>query len=130
MKHFFIFSLLFAFSSLYGQSEKAVVFGNITDLETGLVVEFATVYIQNTNIATESGLDGSYRLEIDADKKQRLVVSRLGYNTASILVKEMTPGSKRYVNIKLAAQESDIEIIVTESRIEDVGMVREEVSEF
>ena len=130
MKHFLLFLLLFAFSSIFSQSEKAVIFGNITDLETGLAVEFATVYIQNTNIATESGLDGSYRLEIEPDKKQRLVVSRLGYNTASTLVTEMAPGSKRYVNIKLAAQESDIEIIVTESRIEDVGMVKEEVSEF
>ncbi len=130
MKQFLIVFLLFSINSLFGQSEKAVVFGNITDLETGLAVEFATVYIQNTNNATESTIDGSYRIEIDADKKQRLVVSRLGYNTASILITEMAPGSKRYVNIKLAAQESDIEIIVTESRIEDVGMVREEVSEF
>ncbi|MFT6337600.1 MAG: hypothetical protein ACI86M_000371 [Saprospiraceae bacterium] len=129
MKQFLIFLLLFAFSPLFSQSEKAVVFGNITDLETGLAVEFATVYIQNTNIATESGIDGSYRLEIEASKKQRLVVSRLGYNTASTLITEMAVGSKRYVNIKLAAQESDIEIIVTESRIEDVGMVKEEVSE-
>jgi hypothetical protein len=129
MKQFLIVLLLFSINSLFGQSEKAVVFGNITDLETGLAVEFATVYIQNTNIATESAIDGSYRLEIESDKKQRLVVSRLGYNTASTLITEMAPGSKRYVNIKLAAQESDIEIIVTESRIEDVGMVKEEVSE-
>jgi len=77
----------------------------------------------------ESAIDGSYRLEVPANKKQRLVVSRLGYNTASTLINEMDAGSKRYVNIKLAAQESDIEIIVTESRIEDVGMVKEEVSE-
>jgi len=130
MKQFLLFILLLTFSSVSSQSEKAIIFGNITDLETGVSVEFATVYIQNTNIATESGIDGSYRLEIEANKKQRLVVSRLGYNTASTLVAEMDPGSKRYVNIKLAAQESDIEIIVTESRIEDVGMVKEEVSEF
>jgi hypothetical protein len=129
MKQILIGFFLIACLPIFGQSEKPVVFGNVTDLETGLVVEFATVYIQNTNVATESAIDGSYRIEIEPNKKQRLVVSRLGYNTASTLITEMAPGSKRYVNIKLAPQESDIEIIVTESRIEDVGMVKEEVAE-
>lgn len=123
----FLFLLFVSIGSTTAQS--AVVFGRISDLSSGDPVEFATVYIQNTNNATESGIDGQYRIEVETGKKQRLVVSRIGYTTASSLIPEMVAGGKRYINIKLSPQEADIEIIVTESRIEDIGMVKEEVSE-
>ena len=128
MKQKILFLLCWIFSfSLHGQ--KAVVFGTITDLDTGAPVEFATVYIENSSIATESNTKGSYRLEVEPNTKQRLIVSRLGYTTASAIIPNMEPGGKRYINIKLSPQESDLEIVVRESRIEDVGMVKEEVTE-
>ncbi|MEE9439893.1 MAG: carboxypeptidase-like regulatory domain-containing protein [Saprospiraceae bacterium] len=125
----YLFLLILVFFGANIGAQKAVVFGNISDLETKLPVDFATVYIENTNIATESAIDGSYRLEIDANKVFRLVVSRLGYENAYYSIPKMDKNKKRLVNIKLAPQESDIEIVVTESRVEDVGMVREEVTE-
>lgn len=128
MKRIYFFFLLGLLSvSVYGQ--KAIVFGKITDLESGKPVEFATIYIENSNIATESDTKGNYRLEIEPDVVQRLIVSRLGYTTASTAIRPMNPDGKRYINIKLSPQESDLEIVVRESRIEDVGMVKEEVSE-
>jgi len=113
--------------SIIGQ--QAIVFGSITDLETGLPVEFATVYIENTSNASESDSKGKYRLEIEPDTKQRLIVSRIGYTTASAIVPAMKSGAKRYINVKLSPQQSDLEIVVRESRIEDAGMVKEEVTE-
>lgn len=115
--------------SYVGYSQKAVVFGTITDLDTGLPVEFATVYIENSNNATESDSKGKYRIEVDAETKQRLIVSRIGYTNASAFIPALPVSSKRYINIKLSPQESDLEIVVRESRIEDVGMVKEEVTE-
>jgi len=128
MRHIYLTFLCCMFSSFL-PGQKAVVFGTITDLDTDLPVEFATVFIENTNIAVESGADGAYRIEVEADKKQRILVSRLGYTTASAFVPAMPAGAKRYVNIKLSPQQSDLEIVVRESRIEDVGMVKEEVTE-
>jgi len=122
-----IFCLVSTFA--ISQSGTSVVFGIVTDLDTELPVEFATVYIENTNNATETDEKGNYRIEVEADKAAKLVVSRLGYINATVVLPKMTAGGKRYVNIKLAPQQSDIEIIVTESRIEDVGMVKEEVTE-
>lgn len=124
---FFIFFAAILSMSTYGQ--KAIVFGSITDLESGKPVEFATIYIENSSIATESDLRGAYRLEIESNLVQRLIVSRLGYTTASAVIPAMDPGAKRYMNVKLSPQESDLEIVVRESRIEDVGMVKEEVTE-
>ncbi|MEM9545824.1 MAG: TonB-dependent receptor [Bacteroidota bacterium] len=127
MKHIYLFFLVLCTVVSYGQ--KAIVFGTITDLETGLPVEFATVYIENSSNAVESDSKGAYRLEIEADTKQRLIVSRIGYTTASTSISAMEAGAKRYINIKLSPQESDLEIVVRESRIEDVGMVKEEVTD-
>ena len=124
---YFILILWLSAASVFAQ--KAVLFGTITNLETGIPVEFATIYIENTNTATESSAKGAYRLEIEADTKQRMIVSRIGFTTASALIPSMAVGTKRYINIKLSPQQSDLEIVVRESRIEDVGMVREEVSE-
>lgn len=128
MKKSILILLLSSFCfSLIGQ--KAIVFGKITDLETGLPIEFATIYIENSSNATESDVKGAYRLEIEPETKQRLIVSRIGYTTASSFIPAMAPGAKRYVNIKLSPQQSDLDIVVRESRIEDVGMVKEEVEE-
>ena len=71
---YFIFFLILSAISMHGQ--KAIIFGTITDLETGMPVEFATVYIENSNNATESDRSGAYRLEIEAETKQRMIVSR------------------------------------------------------
>ena len=123
-------SILFLFvGCLLTAQEGPVVFGEVTNIQTGTAVEFATVYIDGTNIATETDEKGRYRLVIEPEQRSKLVVSRIGYQTATTMIPAMQSGSKRYVNIKLATEEYDLEIVVTGSKIEDVGMVKEEVTE-
>ena len=111
---------------VYGQ---AIIFGSITDMDSKAAVDFATVYVEGTSIAAESDVNGDYRLEIPAGQPCVVVVSRIGYSDARAKVPSMAAGAKRYVNVKLAPEQSDMEVVVTESRIEDIGMVREEVRE-
>ena len=110
--------------------EKAVVFGVITDLETEEFVDFATVFVKNTNNATESDLGGNFRLEVDADKMCTIVISRIGYVQTEIQVPKLEADKKRYYKVRLASQESDLGIVIKDSKIEDVGVVREEVTDF
>ena len=110
--------------------EKAVVFGVITDLETQEFVDFATVYVKSTNNATESDAGGNFRLEVEADKLCTVVISRIGYIQTEIQVPKIEAGKKRYYKVQLATKESDLGIVIKGSKIEDVGMVREEVSDF
>lgn len=127
MKYFFFcISFLFCLAT-YGQD--VVIFGVITDAETGIPIDFATVYVEGTSTAAESNDRGEYRIEVAADTRLTLVFTRIGYTDASAKLPSMTADSKRYMNIKLAVKSSDFEVIVTESRIEDIGMVREEVQE-
>lgn len=124
---FLLVAFLCSVSSAFGQSP--VVFGRVIDIKTSQPVDFVTVYIKGTSIATESDANGEYRIEIPADKPSSLIFSRIGYVDGTVNLPSMLSGGKRFVNVKLAPKSSDLEVIVRESRIEDIGMVREEVSD-
>lgn len=110
-------------------AQNPIIFGAITDIETERPIDFATVFIEGSTDAVESDDKGNYRIEVPAGEAILLQVSRIGYQTVSKRIPAMKVGDKRYLNIRLAIKSSDLEIVVTESRIEDVGMVREEVHE-
>ncbi len=116
-------------SSLTSQ-DKATLFGVVSDLDTKEIVEFATVYIKDTNISSETNAYGEYSLQVSAGEKLTLVVSRIGYKETEYRVKALPTGVKRNINIKLVPEVSDLDIVIRDSKIEDVGMVREEVTEF
>lgn len=112
---------------MHGQD--VVVFGNVTDLNTGKPIDFATVYQAGTANATETDINGLYRLEVPEDASCQIIVGRLGYVETTFSVPRMDAGSKRNINVQLASKDSGLEVVVRASRIEDVGMVREEVTD-
>ena len=110
--------------------QKATVFGVVKDIDTDRVVEFVTVYIDGTNISTETNTYGEYSLQVDAGKAFKIVFSRIGYIESSYELQALPEGRKRNINIQLAPKMSDVDVIIRSSKIEDVGMVKEEVTEF
>lgn len=118
------------FSQAVNAQNSAVVFGVITDLDTGEFVDFASVYEKGSSNAAESDTEGNFRLELSPNQKHTVVVSRLGYIETEINVPPLEIGQKRYYKVKLAPKSSGVEIVIRDSKIEDVGMVREEVSDF
>jgi len=126
---FILVAVLFSLSSSWGQGS-AKVFGVITDLDTKEVIDFATVYIKDSNTATETNAFGEYSLTVPAGQKLVLVVSRIGYKETEYKIKKLPADGKRNINVKLVSEVSELEIVIRDSKIEDVGMVREEVTEF
>ncbi len=120
----FVFSFLFSFAQ-----NKATIAGSIVDGVTNEAVEFATVYEKGTSNATESDFQGKFRIEVRAGKEITLVFSRLGYKESEILLTPTKKRTTRQLDISMAPQDSDVEIIVTGDKIEDTGMIREEVTE-
>ncbi|MEL6717348.1 MAG: TonB-dependent receptor, partial [Bacteroidota bacterium] len=110
---------------LFAQS--GTITGKVTDNSSGEAVEFVTVYVKGSNNVVETNAKGFYRIEVDADKKITLVFSRTGYEQKSINVKALKEQEERVLNISLKETISDIDITVTDSKIEDSGMIREEV---
>lgn len=126
-KLFTIFIFLLVLGHTYGQG--GVVFGVIRDIDTGAGIDFVTVFVDGTSVSTESDINGQYRIEVTENQRATIKFSRLGYTDLSIQVEAMKSGQKRNINVKMVPKSTELEIVVRAGKIEDVGMVREEVTE-
>lgn len=131
MKQIFTLLLIIGYTSLtWGQTESnAVITGIVTDAISTAPIELATVYIKGTSTAVETSNNGRYRIEIPASEPCTLVYSRIGYKEIETVVAAMDPRSRRQIDVEMAPLDSDVEVIVKESKIEAGGMVREEVTQ-
>lgn len=124
-----VYFILFLLSNIGLQSQNSVVFGIIRDIDSNEGIDFVSVYVEGTSNVTESDNNGQYKIIVEPNKRATLKFSRLGYSDLSINVEAMQPGQKRNINVKMVPKASDLEIVVRAGKIEDVGMVREEVTE-
>ena len=118
---------LFAFFSLIAQT--ATISGVIRDGGTGQPIDLAAAFIKAENILSETKEDGRYTIEVPADKAFELGFSRIGYKETAVRVRPMKAGATRQIDVELVAFESDLEVVVTESRIEDAGVIRENMEQ-
>ncbi len=124
-----LFLCCFVFNAQAQKADEATIFGSITDAITDQPIEFVTVYLKDTNVATNSDDKGNYRLTIPAGEAHTLVFSRIGYKEGTTFVQVMRKGTQRKIDVALAPSESDVVVEVTESRLDDGGMIREGVEE-
>ena len=123
----FIFLAFFTFTSLYAQEIN--IFGKVTDAETGKPIDFVTVYIEGTSNATETDAEGLYHLSAPANVDAFIIFSRLGYSEAKSFITKTKTGLTRNINAKMVPKTSELDILITESKIEDLGIIREEVED-
>lgn len=115
--------------SIFAQQGEATLSGTVTDLLTDKGIDLATIYIKGTNTVAESAPNGSYELKVPAGKDLTIVYSRLGYKETATEVNAMRAGSRREINVQLAPMDSGVEVIVTDSRIDDAGMIQEDMTD-
>lgn len=120
-------TIVFCSPKIYAQN--CSVFGLVRDIDTNKGIDFVTVYVEGSSVAVETDIYGQYKIDVESDKKHTLRFSRIGYTELSINVEPMKIGQKRNINLKLVPKASDLEITVRAGKIEDVGMVREDVTE-
>jgi hypothetical protein len=120
----FSIATFLVFSMALGLSAQTVtIAGKASDNKTDEAIEFATVYVDGTANNTQTDINGLYELVIPRGGKITLVFSRLGYTD---LRKDIRANKDRYnIYVRMEQMESDIEVIVTDSKIEDRQMVRE-----
>jgi hypothetical protein len=121
--------LLLTFTYLLATGQEIEIFGQVTNLESNQPIDFVTIYVQGGNYATESNAEGLYRLKAPANEDLFIVFSRIGYAEAKIFIEKTPQGVTRNVNAKMAPKESELNVTITESRIEDLGIIREEVED-
>ena len=126
----FLTSLILFFVGHHLFSQTATVFGVVKNIDDELPIDFVTVANVSENNGVESNSYGEYSIKIKAQKETVLRFSRVGYKDTEVKVESLNENTKRYINVYLAGIGSDLEVIITASRIDDQGMVREEVTEF
>lgn len=135
MKNIYIFLLsLVAFFLpvfIYAQNNEGVIIaGNTSDVITGQVVDYVTIYVEGTNAAVESNERGFYRITIPANEKVILIFSRIGYEKARLSLGPFPPGGNKKYDLSLTPLGSDLEIIVKASEFDNTTMIREDVRAF
>ena len=124
--------LLFLLTSFFIASltaQEGFLGGRITDADTKDGIEFATVYLKNTSNAVETDMNGYFRIKVPTDQKYTIVVNRIGFKDFEKEMKKFRPNEKRNLDIGLAPESMDIEVIVTETRLREVESINEEVTE-
>ena len=120
-------SLLIILGHALFAQETATIRGVILDRMSGEPIELVSVFVRGTQNVVETGLDGRYRLQVEANRELEIVFSRIGYQQASQVLVPLSPGAVRELNVELALVDSDLEVIVTERQIEEEGEIREDV---
>lgn len=118
MKAFFcrislVYALLLLSTTIWSQNSKeAMISGKILSTEKG-VVDFATVYLKNTNYGGITNEEGIYHLNAPAGN-YTLVVSAIGYKTAELKVK-LVAGERTKQNVRITPQVTELEEVVVVS---------------
>jgi hypothetical protein len=114
---------------LAGQQPKALLSGILTDALNDQPVDLVTVFLKNTTVAAESNENGEWQLEVPANQRLVLVFTRIGYKESTVDVEPLPAGAKQRIDVALPPSDASVEVVVRESRIEQGGMIREELSE-
>ena len=126
----FAFSILLTLSAIAQEDNLARITGTVKDGSNNEMVELVTIYVRGTQINTATAENGRYSLDVPANRDLELVFSRVGYKESVVNVKAMPPRSAKQIDLELAPLDSDIEVVIRESRLETAGMVREGVDQF
>jgi len=126
----YIYLLIF-FSTVFfsATAQDSNLRGRITDADSREGVDFATVYLKDTSFVVETDINGYFRITVPVDIKYIIAVSRVGYKDFEKEMKKFRSGERRNLDIGLVPETMDIKVVVTESRIKDVEMITEELTE-
>lgn len=123
-----LFTLILGFSLLKLQAQ--VVTGTINDAVSLEPLDFVTVFVRGTNVASESDLKGLFNIEVPADAAFELVFRRVGYEEKGINLGPLSKGDSLYQAIVLDASDMGIEVEVRADAIDNDGLIREDSEAF
>ncbi len=112
---------LFILASFFAHAQTIFqIKGQIVDEQTKESIPYAHVYLENTSIGTVSNSEGYYILKIDSSQNYKsLIVSCIGYNNATIVVKNITKNKRFKINLKPSYSLLN-QVIITPKSIEDI----------
>lgn len=111
------------------ESAQASITGLVLDAVAKTPIELATVYVKGSTSAVETSQNGRYSIVVPANEPFVLVFTRIGYQPAEANIAAMPSRSNRQVDVELVPVNSDMEVVVRESKIEEGGLIKESVEQ-
>ncbi|MCB0706312.1 MAG: TonB-dependent receptor [Saprospiraceae bacterium] len=118
--------ILFGIPALLAQS---FISGRVTDALSEDAIELATLFIPESNAVAQTDNKGNYRIQVPIGEAFSLRISRVGYREITTDVRAMPGNAERTLNIAMIPVDAGVEVIVTDSRLEEGGMIVEGVEE-
>jgi len=112
-----LFLLFFFCCVVESSAQRITVSGQVRDSATGLPLQFANVFVNNTTINTVTDAQGKYSLSGISPGTYELVVSYVGYNTLNRKI-ELQSANNPIVDFRLEPKEDDLEEIDVTSRMD------------
>ncbi len=124
LKRLQAFLLVLAPYALFSQ-QTATVYGRITDAADKQPVEFVSVFIKGLGKSVTSDESGKFAIQVPAGQRLTLGFRRVAYKDASADVLPLQPNARYALDVSLAATQSNMEVVISERRLDDGGMVKE-----
>ncbi len=112
-----LFFLLFFCCVVDSSAQRITVSGQVRDSSTGLPLQFANVFVNNTTINTVTDAQGKYSLSGISPGTYELVVSYVGYITLNRKI-ELQSAHNPIIDFRLEPKEDDLEEIDVTSRMD------------
>ncbi|MBR9922335.1 MAG: TonB-dependent receptor [Bacteroidetes bacterium] len=121
------FAILCLFGS--GLQAQSYITGTITDALSDGPIDLATLFIEKSNTAAQSDQNGEFRIEVPIGEAFNLRISRVGYKEVITEISPMPNKAIRTLSIAMIPMDAGVEVIVTDTRLEEGGMIVEGVEE-
>ena len=122
---FFAFLVFLLARELASAQQTATVFGRITDASDGQPVEFVSVYIKGGGKGVASDESGKFAIQVPAGQRLTLGFRRVAFKEASADMLPLQPNARFALDISMAPNESNLEVVISERRIDGGGMLKE-----
>jgi len=110
---------------LSAQQPTATVAGRITDASNDQPVELVTVFVKGTSNGVTSDERGRFAIQVPAGQRVTLGFRRVAYKESSADVLPLAAGARFVMDVRLAPTESNLEVTISERRLDEGGMVKE-----
>ncbi len=124
-KTLLLLCLLVLAAGIATAQETATVYGRVTDASDEQPVEFVSVFIKDVGKGVATNELGKFAIQVPAGQRLTLGFRRVGYKDASADILQLKPGARYALDIALAPNQSNMEVVISERRLDEGGMVKE-----
>ena len=126
LKRFFFQGFIFCcLVSEASAQQTATVFGRITDAATEQPIELVTVYVKGGKNNTASDERGNFSIQVPANQRVTLGFRRVAFKESSADILALQPGARFALDLAMAPVQSNLEVVISERRLDDGGMIKE-----